>query len=343
MTVIRRGPRGLPRSRAAWAVAVAALVGVAFVIGLQFRVGSDASSAGSSTGSAPALSQPGRGAGQPGAPESSGDVTKPGPTLSQRSSNGAAAAPVVGPKLARSAWLGIKVTDLVVASGNVRSVTAAAGGQVLSENVVTAPDPTGGPPVGASGAGVSVPAVAVNEARLTVRVPAEKLDGVVVELSRIGTVSYRSSESEDLTDSYVDTSARIGPMRDAVAQARALLVKATDVSQIIAIENEVTRRLADLDSLESRLATLERRTTTSDVTVTLWTSATQPAPATNGFVAQLRAAWTAMLDSLAAIVTGLAVLLPWLVLLLIAVVLGRRWWVRRRTTAAGAAAANPAD
>lgn len=345
MTVIRRGPSGLPRSRATWAAAVVVLVAVAFVIGLQFRVGSDASSAGSSSGSVPALRQPalGGGAGQEGAPGTTGDVTKPGPTLSQGSANGAAAAPVVGPKLARSAWLGIKVTDLVAASGSVRSVTAAAGGQVLSENVVTAPDPTGGPPASESGAGVSVPAVAVNEARLTVRVPAEKLDGVVAELSRIGTVSYRSSESEDLTDSYVDTSARIGPMRDAVAQARALLVKATNVSQIIAIENEVTRRQADLDSLESRLATLERRTTTSDVTVSLWTSATQPAPATSGFVAQLHAAWTAMLDSLAVIVTGLAVLLPWLVLLLVAGVLGRRWWVRRRATAPGPAAGNPAD
>jgi hypothetical protein len=321
------------------------LLAVAFVVGLQFRAGGGTSSTSTSAGSAPALPGRDRGAaaGQAdGTSSSGGEATAGKPAPSQGSPNGAAPGPVVGPKLARSAWLGIRVTDLLTASGKVRSLTAAAGGLVLSENVVTAPDPTGGPPPSEAGSGASVPAVGVDEAQLTVRVPAEKLDGLVSELSRIGTVSYQSSASEDLTDAYVDTSARIGPMRDAVAQARALLAKATSLGQIIELENEVTRRQADLDSLESRLATLERRTTTSDVTVSLWTSATQAAPATTGFVGQLRAAWGGLLDSVAVIVTGLAVLLPWLALLLVALLLGRRWWARR-TPAAGRGAAGVPD
>ena len=327
MTTITRGPlRTLRRPRRVWPWMVLLLVAVAFPVGLQFRSGAD-----SSTGSAASIGAGPEVAARSGAAQDGGSAAStPGAAPQQAPAQGASGTdtPVVGPKLARSAWLGIKVSDLMAASGNVRSLTAAAGGQVLSENVVTAPDPTSGPQTG-FGANQSMPPVGVDEARLTVRVPAEKLDGLVTELSRIGTVSYRSSQSEDLTDTYVDTSARIGPMRDAVAQARALLAKATSLSQVIQLENEVTRRQADLDSLESRLATLDRRTSTSDVTVSLWTSATPAAPVTTGFVGQLREAWSGLLDSVATLVTGVAVLLPWLVLLLAVTLLARRWWARR--------------
>lgn len=338
MTALTRGPAGgRLRSRWVWLLGVVVLVAIAFPVGLKVQSGAGASASADTAAvmRAPAGAEPSPGVAirdGNGAAASTGANAQPAPP--QVASGTAAGTPLVGPKIARSAWLGIQVSDLVGSSGKVRSLTAAAGGQVLTENVVTSPDPTGGPQLGA---GSSVPPVGVDQAQLTVRVPADKLDGLVAELSRIGTVSYRSSQSEDLTDSYVDTSARIGPMRDAVAQARALLAKAASLSQIIELENEVTRRQAELDSLESRLATLERRTTTSDVTVSLWTSATPAAPATTGFLAQLEQAWTALLGSVAVIITGLAVLLPWLVVLLAVVLLGRRWWGRRPQVAASAA------
>lgn len=350
MTTISAPPsRGWLHSRRVWLVALVVLVGVAFPVGLQFRPGGLGGSAGSASiadvGSVPEH-RPATAA--PGADAASGSAAD----TTAQPAGAAGDAPVVGPKLARSAWLGIKVGNLVGASGEVRSLTAAAGGQVLSESVVTAPDPTGGPQVGASvdsSVGSTMPQVGVDEARLTVRVPAEKLDGLVADLSRIGAVSYRSSQSEDLTDSYVDVSARIGPMRDAVTQARALLAKATNLSQIIQLENEVTRRQADLDSLESRLATLDRRTTTSDVTVSLWTGSTPAPPVTTGFVGQLREAWTGLLDSVAVLITGLAVILPWLLVLAVLVFVGRRWWGRRGAgvpqapATAGPPAGGPAD
>lgn len=337
MTAITRGAsKGWFHSRRVWLLGLLVLVALAFPVGLHVRPG--AGSATMSAGSAPAGPGPELGTGA-ASPDRLAKGAAPAP---QGAADAAPAEqPVVGPKVARSAWLGIKVSDLVAASGTVRSVTTAAGGQVLSENVVTSPDPTGGP-AAPDGGTVPVAPVGVDEARLTVRVPAGALDSVMTELSKVGTVSYRSSQSEDLTDSYVDTKARIGPMRDAVAQVRALLVKATNLSQVIQLENEVTRRQADLDSLESRLATLERRTTTSDVTVSLWTSATPAAPAPGGFVGQLRDSWTALLDSVAVILTGLAVLLPWLVLLTVAVLVGRRWW-SRRAPAPTPSAPGPAD
>jgi hypothetical protein len=274
---------------------------------------------------------------------------------------------VIGARIARSAWLGIKVRDLSGAAARARVIATGAGGQVTSENVVTSLDPTGGGDAvgGASNGAVkgvggavapstepdarsSLPAVGVDEARMVLNVPAKALDEVLTDLSKIGAVSYRSSQSQDVTDTYVDTKARIGPMSDGLERVRALLAKATDLQQIITLESELSRRQADLDSLTQRLAQLDQMTTTSDVTVTLWTDATTPADPGNGLGAGLRGAWESLLGSLTVILTGLAALLPWLLLLVPLTLVGLRLW-RRRTAPAthspvarGPAAAVPA-
>jgi hypothetical protein len=160
-------------------------------------------------------------------------------------------------------------------------------------------------------------------------VPAESLDKVLTELSRIGSVSYRSSQTQDVTDTYVDTKARIEPMRDGIERVRALLAKTTDLQQVITLESELTRRQADLDSLTQRLAQLDQMTTTSDVTLTLWTDATTPAAGSDeGITGGLRTAWDSLLGSVIVILTGLAALLPWLVVLVPVTLLVLRY--RRR-------------
>jgi hypothetical protein len=257
--------------------------------------------------------------------------------------------PVIGPRLARSAWLGLQVTNLTSSATAVRNLTDKADGQVLSEDVVTTAGPGGGVGVGGDVGGDveqgswSGAPVSVNEARLVLRVPTHSLDRVLVDLSGIGAVSYRSSRSQDVTDSYVDTAARIETMEQAVRQARTLLAKATDLGQVIDLENEVTRRQADLDSLRARLADLEQRTTTAEVTVSLWTDAAErPSTTPSGFLGGLHDAWIGFLTSVGVIVTGLAVLLPWLLVALVVALPLRAWLRRRRGTAEGPAAAAPA-
>lgn len=247
---------------------------------------------------------------------------------------------VIESKIARSAWLGIKVSDLAGSAARVRVVATDSGGQVTTENVVTSVDPTGGPNgSGDAGApsgvgprvesGTSVQDIGVDEARLVLSVPAKALDDVLTRLSAIGTVGYRSSQSQDVTDTYIDTKSRIQPMRDGIERVRALLAKTTDLQQVITLESELSRRQADLDSLEQRLAKLDAMTTMSDVTVTLWTDATTPAQTADGFTGGLRTAWESLLGSLTVILTGLAALLPWLVLLVPLTLLGLRIWRRR--------------
>ncbi len=237
-------------------------------------------------------------------------------------------------KLVRSAWLGIQVTDLTAAAATVRTIATTAGGQVLSENVVTTPSPRD---ISGELGDVKISPVGPSEARLVLGVPSDKLDGVLTELSRIGTVSYRSSQSQDVTDTYVDTEARVATMQAGVDRLRALLAKATSLEQIITLESELTRRQADLDALRARLAELDKRVAQSEVTVTLWTSEVEPVVDDDGFLDGLRGAWDAFLSSLTVIFTGLAVLLPWIVIALIVALVVRRILRRRGRPGTGAA------
>ncbi|WP_353508889.1 DUF4349 domain-containing protein [Intrasporangium sp.] len=269
----------------------------------------------------------------PTAPDTAG-----GPAREETPASGTAgsAVPPVGPKLARTAWLGVKVANVTKASAQVRAIADAAGGQVLSESIVTATDPTGsyGSPKSVSGMpeDAPVPPVGLNEARLTLSVPADKLDPVLADLSsaNLGTVSYRSSQSVDVTATYTDTQARIEPAKDSIARVRALMVKATSLEQIVLLESELSRRQADLDSLQQQLAELDRRTTMSEVSVSLWTDETSASqPNGNGFLAGVQKAWDALLNSLVVVLTGLAVLLPWLLIALVVAWFIRRWLGRR--------------
>lgn len=340
------------RRRLVVTLAVVALLLLSVPLGLgALRPGSSPSM---STGSADSVGREASGGTSPGAAFDGSSGAKAPATDNSPSSAGGAAAAVVGAKIARTAWLGLQVGDLAASAAKVRLLASGAGGSVTSENVVTAAGPADGRTDGrtdgqvggqaggqaggqsgdqtmGTGSAPPVPGVGVDEARLTLSVPAAALDDVLTQLSKLGSVSYRSSTSEDVTDGYVDTKARIGPMEDGIDRVRALLAKATSLQQVITLESELTRRQADLDSLRQRLAELDRIATTSTVTVTLWTGST-PASTTDdgGFVATVRAAWEALLGSLTVILTGLAVLLPWLVVgIPLVVVLGRR----RRATA----------
>ncbi len=329
---------------------VVAVLGLSIPLGLSALRGasSSSSSAGASAGESAGTTS-GRGlAGTEVTPLPDADAGVKAPAADTGAATGtgpAGTVAVIESKIARSAWLGIKVTDLSGSAARARVVATDAGGQVTSENVVTSVDPTGGP-AGPGGvdprleSGSSLPSVGVDEARMVLSVPAKALDDVLTQLSKIGSVSYRSSQSEDVTDTYVDTKARIQPMRDGIDRVRALLAKTTDLQQVITLESELSRRQADLDSLTQRLAQLDAMTTMSDVTVTLWTDATTPVETRGGFGGGLRTAWESLLGSLTVILTGLAALLPWLVLLVPLTLLGLRLW--RRHTAGMPSATSPA-
>jgi Domain of unknown function (DUF4349) len=258
----------------------------------------------------------------PGAPSAGGSAgvnatSKPG-------------APVtgVGPKLTKNASLDLRVKDVSLGATRVRSIATSLQAQVLSEQIGRG-DP-GGPVPLQEGSAPSISQTGFGT--MTLSVPADKLDAALDQISRqVGTVLRRSTSAQDVTAQYVDTESRLKTMRASVARVRALMTQAKDLGQVVALESELSRRQADLESLESQLASLKNNVERSTLTVSLSTPGNEPETST-GFLGGLRSGWDAFTASAAGLLTAVGAVLPFAVFFAL-IGAGVMWWLRRRKSA----------
>ncbi len=252
------------------------------------------------------------GAVAPGAPA---DASKPG-----------SAAVSVGPKLTKSASLDLRVKNISKAAASVRAIATGLQAQVLSEQIGGG---LPGDPRPLSNNGQPSPELN-GFGTLTLSVPADKLDVALDQLAKIGTVLQRTTSSQDVTAQYVDTQSRLKTMRASVDRVRALMAQAKDIGQVVVLESELSRREADLESLESQLAALDTAVDRSTVAVSLSTPGNEPV-SDNGFLAGLRSGWDAFTASAAGLFKGFGAVLPFAVLF--ALVGAPIWrWLRHRKT-----------
>jgi hypothetical protein len=128
-------------------------------------------------------------------------------------------------------------------------------------------------------------------------------------------------------------------MRASVDRVRALMLQAKDLGQVVALESELSRRQADLESLESQLAALSTSVERSTLSVSLSTPVNEPV-AQAGFVAGLRSGWDAFTTSARGLFTAVGAVVPF-VLFFALVAAPILWWLRRRSHAGSTSVATP--
>jgi hypothetical protein len=170
---------------------------------------------------------------------------------------------------------------------------------------------------------------------LTLRVPSARFDDTMTRLAGLGTVVEQSRSAEDVTTQVIDNDARVRAQERSVRRIEALLTEAERLGDVIAIESDLARRQADLDSLKSQQAYLADQTSLSTITVSLDQPPKRATPdeEPDGFLAGLTAGWGALGTSTVVLLTSVGAVLPFTVAL--AVVGVPLWWLlrrRRRTT-----------
>lgn len=209
-------------------------------------------------------------------------------------------------ELVRTAQITVEVADPVAAVRQVRAAASGAGGFVMEEQS------------GDTGSW------------LVLRVPAAALDRLIDEVAAFGRVTARSTQVLDATEEVVDLDARVASQTASVARVRGLLAEAESIGDVVAVEAELARREAELDSLTRRLAALRDQVALSTLTVDLRGPAALPPPDARpapGFLDGLAAGWAGLrvLGSAAAAVVGFV--LPFLPVLAVLAVFG---WLARR-------------
>ena len=183
-------------------------------------------------------------------------------------------------------------------------------------------------------------------ARLVLRVPSADFEAVVAELEKVATLTGSTSSTDDVTTRVIDNRARIRAQEGSLRRIEALLAEADDLRQVIAIESELTRRQAELDSLKKQRAWLADQTSLSTVTVHLERPDAQAEDdeEAGGFLGGLEQGWNSLLAGLAVALTVVGFLLPFAVLvgvLALPVWLALRGRRSARTPSAGAAGPGP--
>ena len=223
-----------------------------------------------------------------------------------------------GQMIARDAQLGLAVEDVTTAAAEVRAAAVAADGWVVSEEV--RPD--------------RGPEVFDGHATLVVSVPSTSLDTTLEKLGPTGRVTSSTISSLDVTQDYRDTTTRIETLESSITRVRALMEEATDIEDVVLLEDELARREADLDVLKAHAKGLEGDVERSSITVTLTeTDPAEPVQTVDdeptGFAAGVAGGWDAFLGGVTFLLTAIGALLPFAAVVAI-LGLPVLWWRRRR-------------
>jgi Ca-activated chloride channel family protein len=216
------------------------------------------------------------------------------------------------PDIITTGTVGITVDDPAAAADKLAAATSAAGGRVESREEQTAEDH----PL----------------AKLVLRIPSAKLDGVLKDLDQLGVVDSMSISHDDVTADRVDLDARILALQTSVNRLLDLMKEADNTADLLAAESSLTERQAELDGLRGQRAALGDQISYATITVRLSTE--PPAARPTGFIGAIHAGWDALVFTARGFAAFVGFLLPWtpVILVLAAAVWGLQKVLRRRKT-----------
>ena len=212
----------------------------------------------------------------------------------------------------RTGTMELTVEDVDATTTDVRGVASDAGGFVADEQVRARDD----------------------EADLTVRVPADRFDGVRGAIAELGDVAEQNVEARDVTAEVVDVESRIASLRASVVRVRGLLSQSGDVAQLALVEGELARREAEMEALLGQQRVLRDQVDLATLTIHMSEDAA-PSPRDDapGFVDGLRRGWVAAVDGGRIALAVVGFVLPFAGPLALVALGVRRWQHRRPATA----------
>ena len=145
--------------------------------------------------------------------------------------------------------MSVEVPDVSTAAARVRAIAEGAGGFVeqLSSHGVRE----------------------FQQSTLTVRVPQAEFFSVFEQIKALGEVQNENASSQDVSEQFIDLEARLTSAQRQELSLLSLLDRAEKISEILIIEQELTRVRVELERLQGQLNFLERRVDLATISVFL--------------------------------------------------------------------------
>jgi hypothetical protein len=231
-------------------------------------------------------------------------------TSQLRSASGGAADVKLERKIIRDASLSLKVDNFSRTYQQLNDLPTRFGGYVVSSDAYSYDGET------------------MQRGSIMMRVDANLLKEALAEIETMGKVENQNTYSQDISMEYYDIAGRLSQYQTQEERLMDILVKAETVEDLVAVERELTRVRAELESLKGQIRYYDQMTTLSSINVSLY----QPDKNTQtvqlsgwaglwqdiyeGFIRGING----LISGAASLLVGLARLLPLLLLLALVVV-----------------------
>ena len=105
---------------------------------------------------------------------------------------------------------------------------------------------------------------------ISIRIPAESYDIASKSIGNMAVeVTSQSTSSQDVTEQYVDLTAQLSSLKATEAQLLLIMVKADKVTDILAIQAQLTQIQTQIEQIKGRMQYLEKTSATSLINISL--------------------------------------------------------------------------
>ena len=179
---------------------------------------------------------------------SSGQVSVTGPGIKSAAAN-------LSPRIESNGSVELKVArgHIELALSKLSSLVTGDGGYVESTRANVGSRPPGN----------------FSYATIVLQVPQRTFATLVAQVQRVGHTSSVSTSSNDVTAQYVDLKARITALEASRQQYLLIMTRATSISDILAVQNQLDNLQSQIEQLQGQLNVLNHETTYGSLTVML--------------------------------------------------------------------------
>ncbi len=247
-----------------------------------------------------------------------GGATVPGSagTSAERQARQTTALIPVSQSIIYTASLTLRSADVAAATQRAVSIARAAGGYVAGEHETSAS-----------------PGGRNQTVSLTLKIPAAGYQDALAQLSAaaLGKRLSLQEQATDVTEQVANVNSLVTSQLDAIAALQGLLKKASSVSGLLQVQQQISADESNLNALQAQQRALDHETTYATVTMRLLSPKQPPAhkkTARHGFAAGLAAGWKALRHATAWTLTAFGAALPFLIILALLAAGGYAGWRR---------------
>lgn len=217
-------------------------------------------------------------------------------------------------KVVQNAEVSLKVQDVAAAADKIIDLNQTSGGYAVNSHIYR------------NGEEIS--------ADLTLKIPQQKLTNFIASIAKFGEVTDKLVSTEDVTEEYYDAEARLKVMQAKEERLLSLLNKASSITDIISIENELGQTRSEIEVLTGRLKYLSNSVDYSTAHIILTQAipgAIKTPQGTMGKAVQgLITSLNHLINFGSNLIVTLFVLLPWLLVIIILVLVFRHFYRKNK-------------